>query len=88
VRKYATDGITINALTPAVIRTSFQDTQPQHVIDYITARIPMNRAGTIEDIAEMITFMVAPACGFTTVVDSMPRAVAQYRPGPDVPVLR
>jgi 3-oxoacyl-[acyl-carrier protein] reductase len=65
-KEYATDGITINALAPAVIRTSFLDSQPQEVIDYMTARIPMGRVGTIEEIAEMITFMVSPACSFTT----------------------
>lgn len=65
-KEYATDGITINALAPAVIRTAFLDDQPQQVIDYMTAKIPMGRVGHIEEVAEMITFMVSPACSFTT----------------------
>jgi 3-oxoacyl-[acyl-carrier protein] reductase len=32
----------------------------------MTSRIPMGRVGTIEEVAEMITFMVSPACSFTT----------------------
>lgn len=65
-KEYASDGITINALAPAVIRTAFLDEQPQQVIDYMTAKIPMGRVGTIEEVAEMINFMVSPACSFTT----------------------
>ncbi|MFC7623371.1 SDR family NAD(P)-dependent oxidoreductase [Microlunatus sp. GCM10028923] len=65
-KEYASDGITINALAPAVIRTAFLDEQPQQVIDYMTAKIPMGRVGTIEEVAEMINFMISPACSFTT----------------------
>lgn len=65
-KEYASDGITINALAPAVIRTAFLDDQPQQVIDYMTAKIPMGRVGTIEEVAEMINFMISPACSFTT----------------------
>lgn len=65
-KEYAQDGITINALAPAVIRTPFLDTQPEDVVDYMTARIPMGRTGTLEEVATMLTWMISPACSFTT----------------------
>lgn len=65
-KEYATEGITINAVAPAVIHTPFLDTQPAAVIDYMTSRIPMGRVGTIDEVASVVEFMISPACGFTT----------------------
>jgi len=65
-KEYARDGITINALAPAVIQTSFLDTQPADVIAYMTDKIPMGRTGTVTEVAEMLAWMVSPACSFTT----------------------
>ncbi|BDZ41947.1 3-oxoacyl-ACP reductase [Paraoerskovia sediminicola] len=65
-KEYASHGITVNAVAPAVIRTPFLDTQPQDVLDYMFAKIPMGRAGTVDEVAEMLAFMVSPACSFTT----------------------
>jgi NAD(P)-dependent dehydrogenase (short-subunit alcohol dehydrogenase family) len=65
-KEYAQDGITINALAPAVIRTPFLDTQPQAVVDYMTARIPMGRTGTLAEVSTMLAWMISPACSFTT----------------------
>lgn len=65
-KEYATDGITINALAPAVIQTAFLDTQPEEVISYMTEKIPMRRTGTVDEAATMLAFMISPACSFTT----------------------
>lgn len=65
-KEYATAGITINALAPAVIRTPFLDTQPAEVLEYMTSKIPMGRVGTVDEVAALIAFMISPACGFTT----------------------
>ncbi|MBO0785233.1 MAG: SDR family oxidoreductase [Actinobacteria bacterium] len=65
-KEYAEDGITINALAPAVIRTPFLDTQPPEVITYMTDRIPMKRTGTVREAAQLLAWMVSPACSFTT----------------------
>lgn len=65
-KEYAADGITINALAPAVIRTPFLDTQPQEVVDYMTQKIPMGRTGTTEESSTLLTWMISPACSFTT----------------------
>ena len=65
-KDYATTGITVNALAPAVIRTPMVDALPQQTVDYMTAKIPMQRCGEICEAAEMITWIISPACSFTT----------------------
>ena len=65
-KDYAATGITINALAPAVIRTPMVAALPQATIDYMTAKIPMGRTGTLEEAAAMIAWIVSPACSFTT----------------------
>jgi len=65
-KEYAEDGITINALAPAVIQTAFLDTQSQEIIDYMTAKIPMRRTGTTDEAAHALAWMISPRCSFTT----------------------
>jgi len=65
-KEYSRDNITVNAVAPAVIRTPFLDSQPQSVIDYMLAKIPMGRTGTLDEVAEMLAFIVSPAASFTT----------------------
>jgi NAD(P)-dependent dehydrogenase (short-subunit alcohol dehydrogenase family) len=65
-KEYATTGVTVNAVAPAVIRTPFLDSQPAEVVDYMLQRIPMGRPGTPEEVAAMIAFAVSPSCSFTT----------------------
>mgnify|MGYP002713198314 CR=1 FL=1 len=65
-KEYAEDGITVNALAPAVIHTPFLDTQPKEVVSYMLEKIPMRRAGTTEEVANILAWMVSPECSFTT----------------------
>lgn len=65
-KEYAEHGITVNAIAPAVIHTPFLDSQPQSIIDYMTAKIPMGRVGQVDEVGEMLAFMISPGCSFTT----------------------
>jgi 2-dehydro-3-deoxy-L-rhamnonate dehydrogenase (NAD+) len=65
-KDYAETGITINALAPAVIQTPMVDALPQATVDYMTAKIPMRRCDTLQEVAAMIAWIVSPACSFTT----------------------
>lgn len=62
----AASGVTVNSLAPAVIRTPLVDALPQTTVDYMTARIPMQRCGTLDEAAAMIAWIVSPACSFCT----------------------
>jgi len=65
-KEYATQGITVNAIAPAVIRGPMVEGEPQEQIDYMLGKIPMRRMGEPRDVAEVIAFAVSPACSFTT----------------------
>ena len=65
-KEYATTGVTVNALAPAVIRTAMVDAMPDEQVAYMTDKIPMGRTGSLTEVAEMIAWIVSPACSFTT----------------------
>jgi 2-dehydro-3-deoxy-L-rhamnonate dehydrogenase (NAD+) len=65
-KEYAEQGITVNGLAPAVVMTDMvRQTAPEQVA-YMTAKIPMKRLGTIEEVAAMATFIVSGECSFAT----------------------
>lgn len=65
-KEVAPDGVTINAVAPAVIRTPMNAGTSDETLKYMLARIPMGRIGEPEEVAEMIAFMASKACSFTT----------------------
>lgn len=65
-KEYATTGVTINAMAPAVIQTPMVDVMPQAQVDYMTEKIPMGRTGRLEEVAYMAAFALSPMCSFTT----------------------
>lgn len=58
--------ITVNAISPAVIRTKILDTLAKETVQYMVSRIPMGRTGTIEEIAALVHFLVSREASFTT----------------------
>ncbi len=65
-KEYATTGVTINALAPAVIRTAMVAAMPEQQVEYMTEKIPMRRTGSLTEAAEMIAWIVSPVCSFST----------------------
>jgi 2-dehydro-3-deoxy-L-rhamnonate dehydrogenase (NAD+) len=65
-KEVATEGICVNAVAPAVIRTRILDQLTPAQIDYMTARIPMRRTGTPEEIAAVVHFLASPDSSFVT----------------------
>lgn len=65
-KEYATTGITINAMAPAVIRTALVDAMPEEQVRYMTEKIPMQRCGTLDEAADMALYIVSPSNSFTT----------------------
>lgn len=65
-KEYAETNITVNALAPAVIKTTFLDGMPPEQVKYMTDKIPMKRSGTLEELANMAVFIVSPENSFST----------------------
>lgn len=65
-KEYAENGITVNALAPAVIQTALVEALPHETVKYMTDKIPMKRCGLLEEAASIAAFIVSPECSFTT----------------------
>jgi len=65
-KEYAETGITINALAPAVVQTALVDAMPPEQVKYMTDKIPLKRCGTLEEVANLVTYIVSPMNSFTT----------------------
>jgi 3-oxoacyl-[acyl-carrier protein] reductase len=65
-KEVATEGICVNAVSPAVIKTKLLEQLTPEQVDYMTARIPMRRPGLPEEIAAVVHFLASPDCSFVT----------------------
>lgn len=65
-KEYAETGITVNALAPAVILTPLVEAMPEQQVTYMTDKIPAKRCGTLEEVANLVAYIVSPANSFTT----------------------
>lgn len=64
----ASDGIAVNAVAPGFIpETGFWDSRrTPELVDQRTARIPMGRSGTPDEVAALVGHLASPEGGFTT----------------------
>ena len=65
-KEVATDGICVNAVSPAVVQTSILEQLTPEQVNYMTERIPMRRTGKPEEIAAVVHFLASPDCSFVT----------------------
>lgn len=65
-KEYAQTGITINGLAPAVIKTAMNENTAPEQLSYMTAKIPMGRLGTIEEVAAIASWIVSKEASFNT----------------------
>jgi 2-dehydro-3-deoxy-L-rhamnonate dehydrogenase (NAD+) len=65
-KEYATTGITVNGLAPAVIKTAMNDNTDPKQLEYMVAKIPMGRLGTVEEVAKISAWIVSKESTFTT----------------------
>jgi 2-dehydro-3-deoxy-L-rhamnonate dehydrogenase (NAD+) len=65
-KELATKNITVNAVTPAAVRTPIFDQMTQQHIDFMLSKIPMGRFGQVEEITSIICWIASDECSFTT----------------------
>jgi 2-dehydro-3-deoxy-L-rhamnonate dehydrogenase (NAD+) len=65
-KELAKTNITVNAVTPAAVRTPIFDQMPQEHIDFMLAKIPKGRFGTVDENASLICWLVSDECSFST----------------------
>ena len=65
-KEVASEGICINAVAPAVIRTKILDQLTPAQVDYMVQRIPMKRTGKPEEVAAVVHFLASRDCSFVT----------------------
>jgi 2-dehydro-3-deoxy-L-rhamnonate dehydrogenase (NAD+) len=65
-KELATQGICVNAVAPAVIRTKILDQLTPEQVSYMTDRIPMKRTGTVDEVAAVVHFLASRDCSFVT----------------------
>lgn len=60
------DGIRVNSIAPALIKTDFLSTAPKEALDTFLAKIPMRRMGHPEEVADLILFLSSEKSSFIT----------------------
>jgi len=65
-KEYATSGVTINAMAPALIESPMSESFSEQQMTALKAKIPMDRLGKSQEVADMAAWIISPACSFTT----------------------
>jgi 3-oxoacyl-[acyl-carrier protein] reductase len=65
-KEVATEGICVNAVAPAVVRTKILEQLTAEQIRYMTEKIPMGRTGEPEEIAAVVHFLSSRDSSFVT----------------------
>ena len=65
-KELADMNITVNCITPAAVRTVIFDQFSQEDIDFMLCKIPIGRFGTVDEIANLITWLSSEECSFST----------------------
>lgn len=65
-KEVASEGICINAVSPAVIRTKMLEQLTSVQVAYMIERIPMKRTGQPYEVAAVVHFLASRDCSFVT----------------------
>jgi 2-dehydro-3-deoxy-L-rhamnonate dehydrogenase (NAD+) len=65
-KELAKDGVAVNAITPATVETPILAQVSAAHIAYMRSKIPMERFGTVDEIAAIICWLASRECSFTT----------------------
>ena len=65
-KEYATSGVTINAMAPALIESPMSESFSEKQLALLKSRIPMERLGKSQEVADLAAWIISPVCSFTT----------------------
>jgi len=65
-REVGPRNITVNAVAPGFVTTDMTDRLPEETKRMILERIPLNRFGKPEDVAELVAFLAGEGAGYIT----------------------
>jgi 3-oxoacyl-[acyl-carrier protein] reductase len=65
-KELAATGVLVNCVTPAAAKTELFAQMKQEHIDYMLAKIPMNRFVEVEEIAALVAWLASEECSFST----------------------
>src|SRR5258706_7784268 len=65
-REVAPRQITVNAVAPGFVRTDLTANLPQNLLEQIDKSIPLERWGTVEDVAHAVAFLVSDEASYIT----------------------
>jgi 3-oxoacyl-[acyl-carrier protein] reductase len=65
-KELAQTDIKVNCITPAAVKTGMFAQMTQAHIDFMLSKIPMNRFGQIEEIANLVAWLASDECSFST----------------------
>lgn len=65
-KELATTGVLVNCVTPAAVKTEMFSQMTEQHINYMLSKIPMNRFGEVDEVAEMVSWLASPQCTFST----------------------
>jgi 3-oxoacyl-[acyl-carrier protein] reductase len=65
-KELARTGVTVNAVTPAAVRTAIFDQMTEEHIQFMLSKIPMGRFGAVEEVTAMVCWLASDECSFST----------------------
>jgi 3-oxoacyl-[acyl-carrier protein] reductase len=65
-KELAKTDIRVNCVTPAAVRTPIFDQMTQEHIDFMLSKIPMNRFGTVDEVAALVCWLASEEASFST----------------------
>ena len=65
-KELAASGVTVNAVTPAAVKTAIFDQMSEAHIAFMLSKIPIGRFGTVDEVTSLVCWLASEECSFTT----------------------